>query len=165
MKTLYLCEKPSQAKDVAAVLNISSRKAGYYEKNHTVVTWCIGHLLEMANPHDYDLKYKKWSFETLPILPDSWKMTVTARVSKQFNVIKKLLVQSQHVIISTDADREGETIAREILDLCQYRGSIERLWLSALDSKSIQKALDNILPDQQTNPCITPVSGVDVLTG
>ena len=152
MKTLYLCEKPSQAKDVAAVLNISSRKDGYYEKNHTVVTWCIGHLLEMANPHDYDLKYKKWSFETLPILPDVWKMTVTGRVSKQFYVIKKLLGQSQHVVISTDADREGETIAREILDLCQYRGSIERLWLSALDSKSIQKALDNILPDQQTKP-------------
>ena len=152
MQTLYLCEKPSQAKDVAAVLKINTRKDGYFENNKTVVTWCIGHLLEMANPHDYDMKYKKWSFETLPILPDTWKMTVTAKVKKQFNVIKRLLKQSQHVVISTDADREGETIAREILDMCQYRGSVDRLWLSALDSKSIRKALDNILPDQKTKP-------------
>ena len=152
MKTLYLCEKPSQAKDIAAALNISARKEGYYENQQTVVTWCIGHLLEMANPHDYDLKYKKWSFDTLPIIPANWKMTVTTKVAKQFKVIKRLLGQSQHVVISTDADREGELIAREILDLCQYRGSIERLWLSALDRKSIQKALASILPDHKTRP-------------
>jgi DNA topoisomerase III len=152
MKTLYICEKPSQAKDIAAVLNVCNRKDGYYEDNQTVVTYCIGHLLEMENPDGYDLKYKKWSFETLPILPDVWKMKVTAKVKKQFQVIKRLLGQTQHVIISTDADREGEIIAREILDLCQYQGSIERLWLSALDVQSIRKALDNILPDHKTKP-------------
>jgi len=152
IKTLYLCEKPSQAKDIAAVLGASSRKEGYFEQGQIRVTWCIGHLLEMANPHDYHANYKKWSFDTLPILPDIWQMNVTPKVKKQFNVIKRLLGQSEHVVISTDADREGETIAREILDLCQYRGSIERLWLSALDTKSIQNALDNILPDQQTKP-------------
>jgi DNA topoisomerase-3 len=152
MKTLYLCEKPSQAKDIATVLGSGSRKNGYFENGQTRVTWCIGHLLEMANPDDYDPSLKKWSFDTLPILPDQWQMKVTPKLSKQFNVIKRLLKQTEHVIISTDADREGETIAREILDLCQYQGSVERLWLSALDDKSIRKALDHILPDEKTRP-------------
>lgn len=152
MKTLYLCEKPSQAKDIAAVLNINSRKEGYFDNGQDGVTWCVGHLLEMANPDAYDAKYKKWSFDTLPILPDQWRMEVKRTASKQFRVIRKLLTQTQHVVISTDADREGETIAREILDLCQFHGTVSRLWLSALDPHSIRKALAAIFPDHKTRP-------------
>lgn len=152
MQTLYLCEKPSQAKDIAAVLNAQSRKDGYFENQEIVVTWCVGHLLEMANPDEYDAKYKKWSFDTLPILPDQWRMSITKSGGRQFKVIKQLLKSARHVVISTDADREGETIAREILDLCNFRGAVERLWLSALDPASIRKALSNILPDEKTKP-------------
>ncbi len=149
---LYICEKPSQAKDVAAVLKTTKRSNGYFETQDAVVTWCFGHLLEMSNPDDYSSEYKKWRFETLPILPDQWRMQVKRSGAKQFKIIKQLLGKHRHVVIATDADREGEMIAREILHLCGYTGAIERLWLTALDPASIRKALSNMKPDVATRP-------------
>ena len=150
MTTLYLCEKPSQAKDIAAVLGRFQRKDGYLVDGDTWVSWCVGHLLEMANPDDYDPKYKRWSFDTLPILPDPWVMKVSPRTRKQFQVVQRLLRKTDHLVIATDADREGETIAREILELCDYRGPVSRLWLSALDARSVRKALDNLKAGDET---------------
>ena len=110
---LYLCEKPSQGRDIAKVLGANSRGDGCLKKGHSlIVTWCIGHLVEMANPDDYDKSLKRWSFDTLPIHPDHWKNIVKPKTKKQYNIIIKLIKQADHVVIATDADREGEVIAR-----------------------------------------------------
>ncbi len=127
MATVYLCEKPSQAKDIAGVLKASKRSDGYFEGSGNIVTWCFGHLLEMANPDQYNAQFKKWSFDTLPILPERWHMTGKRSAAKQLKIIKRLLGSTDHVVISTDADREGETIAREILDLYAFKGRIDSL--------------------------------------
>ena len=141
MLTLYLCEKPSQGRDIARVLGAKQREATHIKDKDTIVTWCVGHLLETAPPDFYCDDLKPWRLEKLPIVPKAWQMQVVEKTKKQFNAIKKLLKETQHVVIATDADREGEVIAREILELCYYKGKIERLWLSALDDASIKKAL------------------------
>jgi len=152
MHQLYLCEKPSQARDISRVLGIQQKSDGCLKSNDTVVTWCFGHLLEMAPPHAYDEALKRWNFETLPIIPQAWKLEVKKEARKQFKIIQKLLKNASSIVIATDADREGECIAREIVDLCQWQGPITRLWLSALDDSSIRKALNNVLPGSQTEP-------------
>jgi len=149
---LYLCEKPSQARDIARVLGVRQKGEGCLKGNDTVVTWCFGHLLEMAPPDAYDEAYKRWRFDTLPIIPRAWKLEIKKEARKQFRIIQQLLKQSADVVIATDADREGETIAREVLEHCRWRGPLSRLWLSALDDASIRKALNNILPGEKTEP-------------
>ncbi|ENX5982161.1 toprim domain-containing protein [Salmonella sp. ZASA478] len=138
---LYLCEKPSQARDIARVLNATARRDGYLSGAGLTVTWCFGHLLEMAAPEDYDPTLKQWRAERLPIIPQQWRLNVRPEARKQLRIIDALLKQANAVVIATDADREGETIAREVLALCRWRGPIQRLWLSALDETSIRQAL------------------------
>lgn len=150
MMQLYLCEKPSQARDIARVLGASRRGDGCLVGNNVTVTWCIGHLLETAEPEAYDARYKRWSLADLPIIPADWKMKVKPKTSSQFKVVKQLLKDCTALVIATDADREGEMIAREILEHCRYRGPIQRLWLSALDDASIRKALGALKPGAAT---------------
>ncbi|HFE6988955.1 TPA: DNA topoisomerase III [Salmonella enterica subsp. enterica serovar Newport] len=148
---LYLCEKPSQAKDIARVLGISKRGQGFISGGNITVTWAIGHLLEQASPDAYGEQFgKPWRADVLPVLPDNWKMVVKPQTRDQFTVISKLLKQAEEVIIATDADREGEVIARELLAYCGYRGKVRRLWLSALDEASVREALAGILPGENT---------------
>ena len=148
---LYLCEKPSQGRDIARVLGANSRGDGCLKKgNSLIVTWCIGHLVEMANPDDYDKSLKRWSMDTLPIHPDRWKNSVKPKTKKQYNIIIKLIKQADHVVIATDADREGEVIAREMMEAAKFSGEVSRLWLSALDNTSIQRALKKIKPGSAT---------------
>ncbi|WGZ93421.1 MAG: DNA topoisomerase III [Candidatus Thiothrix putei] len=147
---LYLCEKPSQARDIARVLGANGRGDGYLQGQGILVTWCFGHLLEHAEPEAYGEQYKRWHFASLPILPQQWKLEVKKSGAKQFKVIKTLLAKAQHVVIATDADREGEMIAREVLDICRYYGRVSRLWLSALDDASIRKALGQLKPGAET---------------
>lgn len=116
------------------------------------VTWCIGHLLETAPPEAYGDQYKIWSLDYLPIIPAQWRVEVKPKTAAQFEVIKQLLSEASTVVIATDADREGEMIARELLELCNYRGSVERLWLSALNEASIRKALSSLKSSQETFP-------------
>jgi len=149
---LYLCEKPSQGRDIARILGAHQRQEGYLQGDKVIVSWCIGHLLEMIPPDAYDPKYKRWSLSDLPIVPTQWKMSPKKSTSKQLTVLKKLLKSSHSVVIATDADREGETIAREVLDYFNYKGSTRRLWLSALDTVSIQRALTTIRPSKDTEP-------------
>lgn len=149
---VFLCEKPSQARDIARVIGAGQRSEGFLKGEECVVTWGFGHLLEQAPPEQYDPALKRWSLEALPILPLTWKMEVKKSGRKQFGVVKKLLGQANEVVVATDADREGETIAREILDYCGYRGKVTRLWLSALDDASIRKALAGIRPGEATYP-------------
>ncbi|KMM83189.1 DNA topoisomerase-3 [Pseudomonas taetrolens] len=147
---LFLCEKPSQAKDIAAVLRASRRGDGCWVGPNATVTWCIGHLLETAPPDAYDERYKRWVLADLPIIPEKWKMRVKPKTASQFKAVKRLLGEASELVIATDADREGEMIARELLDHCRYRGPIQRLWLSALDDASIRKALANLKPGTET---------------
>lgn len=148
MKTLYICEKPKQGADIAKVLGITKYGDGCVECGDITVTWCIGHLLEMASPEYYRRDIKPWSIEKLPVIPENWQMLINKKTRSQFNIVQKLLAKTKHVVIATDADREGEVIAREVLDYCKYQGKIERLWLSALDVESIRKALADIKPGE-----------------
>ncbi len=138
---LFLCEKPSQAKDIAQVLGATRRGEGCWVGAGVTVTWCIGHLLETAPPDSYDARYKRWVLADLPIVPERWKMLVKPKTASQYKAVKRLLGEAQELVIATDADREGEMIARELVEHCRYRGPIQRLWLSALDDASIRKAL------------------------
>ncbi|MFL9815219.1 DNA topoisomerase III [Stutzerimonas sp. VN223-3] len=147
---LFLCEKPSQAKDIAKVLGATRRGDGCWVGTSVTVTWCIGHLLETAPPDAYDTRYKQWVLADLPIVPERWKMLVKPKTASQFKAVKRLLGEARELIIATDADREGEMIARELVEHCRYRGPIQRLWLSALDDASIRKALGMLRSGSET---------------
>lgn len=147
---LFLCEKPSQARDIGKVLGVLSGKFdGYFQKDDVAVTWCFGHMLANAMPDAYGSEYEQFgNIDALPLLPQEWKMVVPTKVSKQFKVIKNLLSKASEVVIATDADREGEVIARELLDFCGYRKKITRFWTSGLDPVSVKKALANMMTGQ-----------------
>ncbi|WP_207878330.1 DNA topoisomerase III [Pseudomonas sp. 32_A] len=147
---LFLCEKPSQAKDIAKVLGATRKGDGCWQGTDVCVTWCIGHLLETAPPDSYDERYKRWNLADLPIIPEKWKMLVKPKTASQFKAVKRLLGEARELVIATDADREGEMIARELVEHCRYRGPVQRLWLSALDDASIRKALERLLPGHET---------------
>ncbi len=149
---LYLCEKPSQGKDIARILGAKQRGSGCYTGAGISVTWGIGHLLETAPPEAYGEQFKRWSLEPLPIIPQRWQVEVKASTATQFKIVKQLLGQASELVIATDADREGEMIARELIDYCGYRGPIQRLWLSALNDASIRKALGALKPSSETLP-------------
>ena len=149
---VFLCEKPSQGKDIARVLGAGQRGNGCYSGAGTVVTWCIGHLIEAAPPEAYGEQYKRWSIEQLPIIPERWRVEPKATTAAQLKTVKQLVGQASELVIATDADREGEMIAREMIDLCGYRGPIQRLWLSALNDASIRKALSTLKSSDETLP-------------
>ena len=149
---LFLCEKPSQGKDIGRILGATQRGEGCLNASGVTVTWCNGHLVEAAAPEVYDAALKRWSLEQLPIIPQQWRVEVKPKTATQFKVVKALLAKATQLVIATDADREGELIAREIIDLCGYRGPIERLWLSALNDASIRTALAKLRPSAETLP-------------
>ncbi|MBC3211068.1 DNA topoisomerase III [Serratia fonticola] len=150
---LFLCEKPSQGRDIAAVLGATEKKSGYLSGAGVAVTWGFGHLLEQVSPEVYGEQFgKPWRTEVLPVLPTQWQMQIKPESKAQFEVIRALLRQADSVVIATDADREGEVIAREILDYCHYQGNVERLWLSALDETSVRAALAALKPGHETYP-------------
>ncbi|MBX6319029.1 DNA topoisomerase III [Pigmentiphaga sp.] len=149
---VVLCEKPSQGKDIARVLGANQRGNGCYTGTGLSVTWGIGHLIETAPPEAYGEQYKRWALEPLPIVPQRWQVEVKPKTAAQFKVVKQWLAQATELVIATDADREGEMIARELIDYCGYRGPIQRLWLSALNDASIRKALGSLKPSSETLP-------------
>lgn len=148
---LFICEKPSQGRDLAGVLGANRRGDGFLVGNGVTVTWAVGHLLETAPPEAYGQQFgKPWTLASLPILPSVWQVVVKKETQAQFKVIERLLRQVDEVVIATDADREGEVIARELLDYCQWEGPVLRLWLSALDEFSIRSALQDLRPGGET---------------
>ncbi|WP_235423999.1 DNA topoisomerase III [Citrobacter koseri] len=148
---LFICEKPSQGRDLANVLGATKRGDGFLTGPGIAVTWAVGHLLETAPPEAYGTQYgKPWSLSALPILPAPWQVVVKKETQDQFKVIERLLRQVDDVVIATDADREGEVIARELLDYCRWEGPVQRLWLSALDELSIRAALQDLRSGQAT---------------
>lgn len=149
---LYICEKPSQARDIAKVLGASKKCDNHLEGNGVKVTWCLGHLLELAPPDDYQPDLKPWRLSVLPVVPENWKLHPKDQTKDQLKAIKDLVKEATDVVIATDADREGDVIGRELLDYFNYKGKVQRLWLSALDDASIKKALDDIRPGESTFP-------------
>ncbi|MBN6058651.1 DNA topoisomerase III [Aggregatibacter actinomycetemcomitans] len=151
---LFLCEKAFQGNDIARILGANQRGDGYLSTpdGQTFVTWGIGHLVEPSSPEEYHPEWKKWSLETLPIIPKQWQLIPIPQKKKQYKIVIKLIQKAQSIVISTDIDREGETIARELLDLAGFRGPIQRLWLSALDDASIRKALNALKANHETLP-------------
>lgn len=149
---LFICEKPSQAADIAKHVGARQSGNGCRTGQGVTVTWCIGHLLEQAPPEHYKPELATWSLDHLPVLPAQWNMDVKSKTKSQFSVVSKLLKQATEVVVATDADREGEVIAREVLELCGYRGPVKRLWLSSLDDASVKKALGQLLPGSKTLP-------------
>lgn len=154
MRILYLAEKPSQATDIAKVIGIKKKLDGYIElSTGDVMTYARGHLLELAEPADYDEAWgKSWAWEHLPMIPAQWKMKPTKHGAKQLRVIRDLLKECSEVVIATDAGREGELIAREILEHCRFRGRVRRLWTSSLVAKDIKAALSGLKPGSETEP-------------
>lgn len=151
---LFLCEKPSQGNDIAKVLGATTRGDGclFTADKQICVTWGIGHLVEQFQPEEYDPSFKRWSFETLPIIPGEWKLSPKKETKKQYNIVMALIKKASSIVISTDADREGEMIARELLDIAKFNGQVLRLWLSALDDTSIRKALSVLKSGKETEP-------------
>lgn len=147
---LFICEKPSQGRDIAAVLGATQQHDGYMSGNNAIVTWCLGHLLLLAPPEYYCPNVKPWRHAVLPVVPTTWEMQPNPRTKLQLAVVTRLLREASHVVIATDADREGEAIAREVMRYCHYSGKVERLWLSALDTVSIKKALAHLKSGNST---------------
>lgn len=141
---LYFCEKPSQGRDIAAELGVTGKGDGYINVRDGVVTWAIGHLLELQPPDHYGEQWRRWSVAPLPIVPDRFEMSDKQSSRKQLRTVGQLLRKADTVIVATDADREGEMIAREVMDYFGYKGKIKRLWLSALDPESVRKALGKL---------------------
>ena len=128
---LVLAEKPSVAQSIAKVLGATKREDGYLEGNGYVVSWCVGHLVELSQPEAYDEKYNKWAYADLPIFPDQWKYQVSASTKKQFGILKKLMARKdvESLVCATDAGREGELIFRLVYQQAGCRKPFERLWI------------------------------------
>lgn len=141
MKSLVLAEKPSVGRDIAKALNVTNAKNGYIENQHYIITWALGHLVTNATPEQYDKKYQQWRLEDLPIIPKYMKTVVIGKTRKQFNTVQHLLKRDdiKEVIIATDAGREGELVARLILDKARIKKSLKRLWISSVTPKAIQQ--------------------------
>ena len=149
---IFIAEKPSQGRDIAKVLGCYKKGEGCISNDNTVVTWGFGHLLQPADPDAYDEKYKRWNLQDLPIIPEKWKLSPNPKSKAQLKIVKGWIGKATEVVIATDADREGELIARLILGYARYSGPIKRLWLSALDEQSIKRSLANLKDGSETEP-------------
>ena len=150
-KTLVLAEKPSVGKDIARVLKCHKQNGSFIEGSEYVVTWAMGHLVGLADPESYGEQYKTWSMDTLPMLPNQMKLTVLKGTGKQYQVVKTLLNRKDitQIIIATDAGREGELVARWIIDKVGVRKPIQRLWISSVTDKAISEGFKNLKPGKQ----------------
>ncbi|WBL55405.1 DNA topoisomerase III [Staphylococcus haemolyticus] len=146
MKSLILAEKPSVARGIAEAMNIKGKRNGYIENEKYVVTWALGHLVTNAQPEHYDKAYKEWKLEDLPIIPKRMQTVVIGKTSKQFKTVKSLILDKKvkEVIIATDAGREGELVARLILDKVHNKKPIKRLWISSVTKKAIQEGFKKL---------------------
>ena len=143
---LVIAEKPSVAISIAKVIGANKKKDGYYEGNGYRVSWCVGHLIQMANPDAYDEKYAKWNMADLPIIPSDYKYEVAKATKKQFNILKKLMNDKEvdTVINACDAGREGESIFRLVYNQVNCKKKMKRLWISSMEDNAIKEGFDNL---------------------
>ena len=143
---LVICEKPSVGMAIASALGIETKKDGYMESEEFLVSWCIGHLAELSEPSCYGKCYEKWSLEALPILPETWQLTISKDKEKQFSVLKDLLFRNDvtEVINACDAGREGELIFRFVMEKAGCKKPVKRLWISSMEESAIRKGFENL---------------------
>lgn len=159
-KFLVIAEKPSVAQSYAKNLSAYKREDGYLEGESCIVSWCLGHLAEYAQPEEYDPKYGKWQFDDLPILPETWKLKVSKDKKKQFEVIKTLMNRSdvEYLVNGCDAGREGELIFQRVYDLAGCRKPVKRLWISSMEDAAIQKGFQTMKSEEEyKNLCMAAV--------
>lgn len=151
MKKVVLCEKPSVGRDIARVLNCSKKGDGYLEGQEYIVTWALGHLVTLADPETYDDKYKAWRLEDLPMLPSELKLVVIKKTGKQFQAVKTQLLRKDvgEVIIATDAGREGELVARWIIEKVNLKKPLKRLWISSVTDTAIKDGFKQLKSGKQ----------------
>ena len=145
---LVLAEKPSVAMSLSKVIGANQRGDGYMEGNGYIVSWCVGHLVELSQPEAYDEKYAKWKYDDLPILPEHWQYQVSASTKKQFGILKKLMQRKdvESLICATDAGREGELIFRLVYHQCGCKKPVERLWISSMEDSAIREGFQKLRP-------------------
>ena len=143
---LIVAEKPSVGRAFASALNVRESKDGYLEGNGMIVTWCIGHLVELALPEDYKPEYAHWRYRDLPIIPDKWIYNISPESAKQFNVVRSLMNDSrvERIICATDAGREGELIFRLVYTMAGCRKPVQRLWISSMEESAILEGFHNL---------------------
>ena len=148
MKHLVIAEKPSVGRDIARVLHCNKKTNTYIEGTDYIVTWALGHLVTLADPEQYDEQYKTWNMDTLPMLPEHWKLVVIKQTGRQFHAVKELIFRKDvsDIIIATDAGREGELVARWILDKAGNQKPLKRLWISSVTDKAIREGFQNLRP-------------------
>lgn len=151
MKSLVIAEKPSVARDIARVLKCNKNINGALEGSQYIVTWALGHLVTLADPEDYEKKYKEWKIEDLPIMPEKFKLEVMKQTGKQFQVVKTQIYRKEvdNIIIATDAGREGELVARLILEKVGNHKPLKRLWISSVTDKAIKEGFLNLKDGKQ----------------
>ncbi|UNL86645.1 DNA topoisomerase III [Priestia koreensis] len=151
MKSLVLAEKPSVAREIARVLGCNDSKKGYIEGPKYVVTWALGHLIELKTPEDYDNRYKTWKLEDLPIIPKEMKLKVIGKTSPQFRTVSDLAKRKdiKELIIATDAGREGELVARWIMEKVRWNKPFKRLWISSQTDQAIRQGFQNLKPGKE----------------
>lgn len=159
-KFLVIAEKPSVAQSYAKNLSAYKREDGYLEGESCIVSWCLGHLAEYAQPEEYDPKYEKWQFDDLPILPEAWKLKVSKDKKKQFDVLKGLMNRSdvEYLVNGCDAGREGELIFQRVYVLAGCRKPVKRLWISSMEDAAIQKGFQTMKSEEEyKNLCMAAV--------
>ena len=159
-KFLVIAEKPSVAQSYAKNLSAYKREDGYLEGESCIVSWCLGHLAEYAQPEEYDPKYEKWKFDDLPILPEAWKLKVSKDKKKQFDVLKGLMNRSdvEYLVNGCDAGREGELIFQRVYVLAGCRKPVKRLWISSMEDAAIQKGFQTMKSEEEyKNLCMAAV--------
>ena len=154
MKSLVLAEKPSVARDIARVLGCHKNISGAIEGSNYIVTWALGHLVTLADPEEYDKKFKAWDMSYLPMVPKKWELVVIKQTSKQYHNVKTQLFRKDvsEIIIATDAGREGELVARWILDKAGNQKPLKRLWISSVTDKAIREGFQNLRPGKSYEP-------------
>ncbi len=154
MKHLVIAEKPSVGRDIARVLHCNKKTNTYIEGKDYIVTWALGHLVTLADPEQYDEQYKTWNMDTLPMLPEHWKLVVIKQTGRQFHAVKELIFRKDvsDIIIATDAGREGELVARWILDKAGNQKPLKRLWISSVTDKAIREGFQNLRPGKSYEP-------------
>src|SRR5690606_13083195 len=151
MKSLVLAEKPSVARDLARVLGCTNKQKQYIEGPKYIVTWALGHLVELKMPEDYDPQFKTWKMEDLPIIPDKMGLKLIKQTTAQFKGIERLSKRKDinEFIIATDAGREGELVARWILEKIHWKKPVQRLWISSQTDRAIKDGFKNLKPAKQ----------------
>ena len=143
---LVIAEKPSVAQSIAKVIGADKREDGYLEGNGYIVSWCVGHLVELASPESYDEKYEKWRYEDLPILPSEWNYQIAEANRKQFGILKKLMEREDvtGLVEATDAGREGELIFQLVYDQAKCKKPFERLWIFSMEDQAISDGFSHL---------------------